>query len=195
MNEINERRSIRKYKDKSVEKALICELIEAAKAAPSAKNRQPWKFIVFENEPRRELLDRMESGVEASKTALAGTPDAGGIPDAENTLRIMRQAPVIIAVINTNAGAPFDEISGYAHFGEICDTLSIGAAIENMLLRAQQLGLGTLWIANTCYAYDEMSSFIGEQGQLVCAVAVGYPDEKPSQRPRKPFENICEFRN
>lgn len=85
--------------------------------------------------------------------------------------------------------------SGALWITEICDTLSIGAAVENMILKATEIGLGTLWIANTFYAYEELSDFIGEDGQLACAVALGYADETPDPRPRKPFEDILEFRD
>ena len=63
-----------------------------------------------------------------------------------------------------------------------------------MLLRATQLGLGTLWIANTCFSYLELVEAIGEPGQLVGAVAIGYPAEQPAQRPRKRMEEILEYR-
>ncbi len=56
------------------------------------------------------------------------------------------------------------------------------------------MGLGTLWIANTCFAYKDLTSLIGEEGQLIGAIAVGYADESPNQRPRKAMENILEFR-
>ena len=56
---------------------------------------------------------------------------------------------------------------------EICDSLSIGAAVENMILTATGYGLGTLWIANTCFAYNELIEFIGTDSQLTGIVAVG----------------------
>lgn len=56
---------------------------------------------------------------------------------------------------------------------EICDSLSIGAAVENMILIATGYGLGTLWIANTCFAYNELIEFIGTDSQLTGIVAVG----------------------
>ena len=77
---------------------------------------------------------------------------------------------------------------------EICDSLSIGAAIENMILTATGYGLGTLWIANTCFAYNELMDFIGTDSQLTGIVAVGFADEAPDKRPRKPFEEIVEYR-
>ena len=79
-------------------------------------------------------------------------------------------------------------------FVEICDTLSIGASIENMLLKATEIGLGTLWIANTCYAYKELTEYLETTQQLVGAIALGYADEKPIQRPRKQLEDIVEYR-
>ena len=74
-----------------------------------------------------------------------------------------------------------------------CDSLSIGASIQNMLLKATQLGLGTLWIANTCFAYNDMVEVIPSKGQLIGAVAVGYAAEKPYPRPRKNLEEILEY--
>ncbi len=71
---------------------------------------------------------------------------------------------------------------------EICDILSIGASIQNILLTATELGYGTLWIANTCFAYDELVDFIGITGQLVGAISLGHSDEHPNPWPRKSVE-------
>ncbi len=195
MNTIEKRRSIRKYKDDPVSQQLISELVWAARLAPSAKNRQPWKFIVFTGEQKDRLLDTMNTGIENTEKALAQTGgDASGLPDAKNTLRIMRQAPVTIIVMNPGGSSPYVPADTDTRTTEICDTLSIGAAVQNLLLAAQEKGLGTLWIANTLYAYDELCEFIGEKGQLACAISLGYPDEDPNPRPRKPLEDILEFR-
>ena len=195
MNTIEKRRSIRRYKSDAVAQQTITEIVEAARLAPSAKNRQPWKFIVFTGKQKDRLLDTMNTGIENTEKALARTGgDASGLPDAKNTLRIMRQAPVTIIVMNTGGSSPYEPADTDTRTTEICDTLSIGAAVQNLLLAAQEKGLGTLWIANTLYAYDELCSFVGEKGQLAGAVALGYPDEAPNPRPRKPLENILEFR-
>ena len=57
---IEKRRSIRKFKDIPVEPAIIRQLIEAAVAAPSAKNRQPWKFIVYTDAATQNMLQRIQ---------------------------------------------------------------------------------------------------------------------------------------
>lgn len=189
------RRSVRRYKDKPVSKEIIEQIIDAGRQAPSAKNRQPWKCIVFENEAKAELLSCMERGLEREYKGEAVLPKSRfGLTDARHTLRIMRQAPVVIVVLNTNGESPFLPIDEDKRVSEICDSLSIGAFIQNMLLEAQELGLGTLWIANTCFAYPELVEYLQTEEQLIGAVALGYPDEKPAARPRKELEEIVEWR-
>ena len=117
-----------------------------------------------------------------------------GLPDAFNTLKIMRKASILILILNENAKSPYKSIDADERITEICDTLSIGASVQNMLLTATEMGLGTLWTANTCFAYNELVNYIGTDNQLVGAIAVGYPDEKPMERPRKDISKVLEYR-
>lgn len=94
------------------------------------------------------------------------TAGVRSLPDAFHTLKIMREAPVLI----------------------------VGASVQNILLTATELGYGTLWIANTCFAYNELVNFMGIKGQLVGAVSLGIANETPDQRPRKDFLDVVEFR-
>ena len=182
-NAIYDRRSIRKYQDREVPTEYIEQLIDAARMAPSAKNRQPWKYIVYTGDGKQKLTDAMAKGIEREESGEAKFPDFRyGIADAKNTVRVMREAPVVIVV--------FIPVKDDGRIVEQCDALSIGASIQNMLLRAQELGLGTLWIANTCFAYPELETYINTTDQIISAVAVGYPDEAPGQRPRKKIEEI-----
>jgi len=192
---IYNRRSIRKYLDKQVSKELIEQIIDAGRVAPSAKNRQPWRYIVLGGESKSEFLEHMWKGILREENECAMLPDsANGLADAKNTWNIMTQAPILIVVINDNGKNPFDEINADSRFVEICDTLSTGASIENMLLKATELGLGTLWIANTCYAYNELTQYLETSQQLVGAIALGYANEAPMQRPRKKMEEVVEYR-
>ena len=195
IQEIENRRSIRKYKPDKIERKLIEEIIYSASLAPSAKNRQPWKFIVYQGEEKDKLVDVMRHGINSENTTHELMPEwAFAIPDAENTVRIMQEVPCLIAVLNTNQYTPFASIENEKRIVEISDSLSIGAAIENMILTATGYGLGTLWIANTCFAYNELMDFIGTDSQLTGIVAVGFADEAPAKRPRKPLEEIVEYR-
>lgn len=195
IKEIENRRSIRKYKRHEISKEIIEDIIYSATLAPSAKNRQPWKFIVYQGEEKSKLVDVMHQGIKLEKITHKLMPEwAFAIPDAENTVRVMEEAPCLIAVLNTNQKTPFDSIEDEKRIVEICDSLSIGAAIENMILTATSYGLGTLWIANTCFAYNELIDFIETDSQLTGIVAIGFANEAPAKRPRKPVTDIVEYR-
>lgn len=192
---IYSRRSIRKYTDEPVSRSTIEKIIDAGRVAPSAKNRQPWKYIVFGNEHKKEILNVMEIGLQREEKGITDLPKSRqGIPDAKNTLRIMQEAPILIVVLNTNGKSPFLSIDNDDRIVELCDTMSIGASIENMLLAAEKMGLGTLWIANTCFAYKELVSYLDTEAELVGAIALGYANESPAQRPRKKLDEITEYR-
>lgn len=189
------RRSIRRFSEREVSTEFIKKILEAAIQAPSAKNRQPWRFIVLGGRSKAEFERCMERGLMREENETALLPRSrSGLSDAWNTLRIINVSPVLIVVVNTNGISPFVPIDSDARVTEICDTLSIGAAVQNMLLTAENLGLGTLWIANTCFAYTELTEFLQAYGQLVGAVAVGYSAETPVSRPRKSLDEISEYR-
>lgn len=71
-----------------------------------------------------------------------------GIQDAKNTFRIMETAPIVIVVLNTNGKSPFVRLDADDRFTEMNDLLFIGTSIENILIKAEELNLGTLWIGN-----------------------------------------------
>ncbi|MBO4997837.1 MAG: nitroreductase family protein [Lachnospira sp.] len=195
IHSIYQRRSIRKFQDRNVPTELINQILDAGRVAPSAKNRQPWRYIVFANEYKNQLLEAMECGLKREEEGITDLPKSQyGILDAKNTSAIMQKAPVIVVVLNTNGRSPFLPVDNDERIVEQCDLLSIGASVENMLLMAEDLGLGALWIANTCFAYKELTSFLNTKEQLTCAIAIGYADESPKQRPRKDLGDIVEYR-
>lgn len=89
---IYERRSIRKYTAEPVSRQDIEEIIKAGTAAPSAKNRQPWRFVVVTDNRKEDMLDAMRQGLANEKNGrglLGGS--AQYIPAAAHTLHIMAQ--------------------------------------------------------------------------------------------------------
>lgn len=191
-----DRKSIRKFKDIPVDNELVKDVVEAGRVAPSAKNRQPWRFISFSGSAKEDLLNAMEKGIEKQKKNIFMPKKfKQGMASADNTLRIMREAPVIVMVINTLSGDPLKSVSFGKRISEIHNSLSIGAAIENILLKATQLGLGSLWIGNTVYAHKELADYLGIKQQIAGAVALGYADEVPVGRPKKTLDEILEFRD
>lgn len=190
---IYNRRSIRKYKEDPISRFIIEQIIDAGRVAPSAKNRQPWKYLVYSGEAKDRLLSIMKAGIETEQISPRLPLSVDGIPDAKNTLWIMENAPVIIVVLNMNGKSPFLQLNIDERFTEINDLLSIGASVENMLLKAEELNVGTLWIGNTCFAYQELIAYIGLDAELVGAIALGYKAEQPPMRPRKKIEDIIAY--
>ena len=137
---IRQRRSIRKYKPDPVPREAIEEVLGAAILAPSGKNRQPWKFLVYQGAAKAALLDEMEKGIARETGENAALPGlASGLVYAGATLRTMRAAPVVILVLNTNAASPCEAGPPESRFMAMYDDLAVGAAMQNLLIRAAEL--------------------------------------------------------
>lgn len=163
---IIKRQSVRMYDKKDVPDELIGQLIEAAVHAPSAGNVQPWEFIIVKEKNTKKEL---------SSAALKQ--------------RHIEEAPVVI-VVCAHLEKSADK---YGDRGEnlycIQDT---AAAIENMLLVATSLGLGTCW--NGAFEENKVKSILSipERLRPMALITVGYPISylKPTKTLRRPFENI-----
>lgn len=171
MLEIQNRRSVRKYKNSPVQDAQILELLESARQAPSGKNSQPWRFIVVREEQTRQKL-----------------------ATADHNQQWMTKAPVfIVCVADVTRRAPgqyenLDEASALPALKQVIrDT---AAAIENMLLQAQHMGLAACWTA--WFEQRDIRPILGiPDDKYVCGiVTVGYADEQPQARPRRPLEEL-----
>lgn len=182
------RRSIRKFTGEEIPRELLEQVLDAGRLAPSGKNAQPWKFVVATGKAKAEMLAAMKAGIERFDREMGLGLEVTA--DAKNTLRIMEEAPVAVLVVD-----PLDNLQEPSErIGEIINIQSVGAAIQNMLLAATALGLGSLWIANTFFAYDELTAWLGEAGLLVAAISIGYPAQDPPARPRKPLDQIVTWR-
>lgn len=113
---------------------------------------------------------------------------------AAHTLGIMRQAPVLIFIVNPIGIDLHAALTLEERVFETCNAQSVGAAVENMALAATKLGLGSLWICDTYFAYPELCEWLGSGGELLAAMAVGYADEAPPARLRKSMEDAVEWR-
>ena len=192
---IYKRRSIRKFINKEIPKECIEKILDAAIQAPSAKNSQPWKFIVITESNKTAMLNAMQSGIENSKEQMKYFPNINYfLTSADNSLKSMGQAPITVFIFNTTDDHSWIERSKELSLSQCANTQSIGAAIENMLLAAASLGIGSLWICDIFFAYQEICQWLGEENQLVAAVSFGYADEEPDKRPRKKFDNAVQWR-
>ena len=164
---IRTRRSVRKYKDKPVPWDNVVEILQAGKYAPFAGNIFNVKFIVVKNEAKRKA-----------------------IADASVQQYWMQDAPIHIVVV----GEPEKAERYYGTRGTRLYTIQGAAAsIENMLLTAHSLGLGSCWIG----AFDEeeirrlcnLPEHVNVQG----IITIGYADETPQAPPKHRIEHIMFF--
>lgn len=192
MKEIDESRSIRKYTEQEISDSDIRDILASAINAPSAKNRQPWKFIVVQGDAKKDMLNAFSRGIEREETGDAALLPGSKqhIDAAKYTISIMEQAPAIIFVANVMGKGIFEELSREERVFEICNIQSISAAIQNMLLEATHKGLGGLWICDIFFAYQELNEWLNVDGELLAVIALGYPDEFPRARPRKSMEDV-----
>ena len=173
---IENRRSIRKYKDTEVSKEQILDILNAGRLAPSAKNRQPWYFIKVSTSMKNEIADLMIKYTEDKEKE-------GRLYSVSFTSNVIKEASVLILILKSK-----DDV------WDRYDTLSVGAAIENMILRSTELNLGTLWVGDTDFVEKDILSMINHNDmELVSSLVIGYPNQTPKMRPRKELKEIIEY--
>ncbi len=195
---IQSRRSIRHFTDRRPSRDDIARIVEAARWAPSNHNRQGWKFIVFDDpdalhdlagDIHASLSERIASAQRLPKaqarlmlyyaTLFAGAPCA---------ILVMHKASMSIARELLAGAARPEWISG--------EPLSAALAVENMLLAAQSLGMGTCIMTGPLLAGDVWGRIdeLPLGFEPTCLVALGYPAKTPAAPRKKPIEQILEYR-
>lgn len=163
LNMIKERGTIRKYKDKPIPKNKLTKVLEAARFAQSAANRQPWEFIVVADPSMKKKL------VDASR----GQSFVG------------EAAAIIVCLADPKRSAKVGPFEGFL--------IDLAIAIENMVLTAWSIDLGSCWIG--AFNEDEVKDLLGIPMQLrvVSLLTLGYPDERPTAKNRKEMDAIIRY--
>lgn len=182
LKSIEERRSIRSYTKEKVSRKIVEDILNCGRLAPSAKNRQPWYFVIVENNIKDKIADMMidytiyhDVTIERKKISC--------VSSVNSTANIIKQVPILVLIFREKNDSWVVE-----------DNLSIGACIENMCLRATDLGIGSLWIRDTVCVADEVARMFGYKDmELNCALVLGYANQLPKQRPRKELKEIVEW--
>ncbi len=193
---IKRRRSIRKYTKEPVPRGEIFKLLEAARQAPSGTNRQPWRFLVVQDNAKRKQLQA-----------------------AAYDQRWMSTAPVIIvccadlnAYSRSNVRTRVEELIEIGAFEDVPEVrnyvaclpeqawqmndiipsamFNVGIAIEHMVLAATDLGLGTCWVQRIDRAKIMDACELADNLFVVALLVLGYPNQNPRPRPRLPLEEI-----
>jgi nitroreductase len=193
---IQTRRSVRHFEDRAVAREDLNRLLEAARWAPSNHNRQPWKFLVIEDRERiRELAEQVRIGMEAKVRTLpeiAATHAAGLVHYGT----FFAAAPVLIVALHKlpiAAAAALWETTPHPELvsGE---PLSVAMAMQNLLLAAHAMGLGTCVMTAPLLADNLAETLQVLPGFAITSlIAVGHPEGSFPPPRRKSLEQIAEF--
>ena len=184
---IRDRHSVRSFTRDEVTEEEIGALLHAANAAPSAHNQQAWRFIILRGEKKQELAQLVTTRSAAFPRPAAALLRMGA--------KSIISAPVVIAVANTgdlirHGTDLFKVEKEVAHdFFRTMEIQSSAAAVENILLAATSLGLGTVWLGVLYLIKDDVLRFLGEpQGEFMAVVPVGRPVKVGSGPQKQPVE-------
>ena len=149
--------SIRNYQDKPVDQEKLGRILEAGARAPSAKNRQPWRFIVVR---KKDVIEKIQQ-------AAYGEEHVG-------------KAPVIIAACTTNIDYRMPN-------GQLSYPIDLSFSVSFMMIQARMEGLGSCIV--TTYDEKEVKELLTVpfSMRVVMLLLIGYADEQPLKRERKPF--------
>ena len=186
---IHRRTSIRQFRDTSIDDELIKIILDAANQAPSAHNQQSWRFIILRGQKKQELAQLV-----SRKSSDFQKPSAAILRMAA---RSIGNAPVVIAVMNTGTlishGTELFKIekSMAMDFFRTMEIQSSSTAVENLLLAATSLGLGSVWLGILFLIKDEVLSFLGEsQGEFMAVIPIGYPLKAHKGPKKKALEYV-----
>ena len=174
------RRSCRSYdQSKQVSAEQIREMLEYGIWAPSGTNSQPWRFTVLMGENKAKFIEILKNNIEEKKANYT-----------EQQLNIyhwsaltLEKGSAVLLVWDKNK--------------TLTSPQSIGACIQTIMLKAHDMGLGTVWIAAVNVAKDDLKKLYGKNGMaLIAGVGIGYPSEKMIGKkgpPRLPVDEVSEF--
>ena len=188
---IKNRRSIRQFINKDISDEILRSIISAAIYAPSAKNRQPWRFCILKDSSKKgfiKLVMENDKDQPDKRTNLLASEHSTW----RTSIAAMTSAPILILAFNT---FPSERALGF-HNGlfDLSNNQSIGAAIQNVLLMAESYNIGSLWINDVYSSYDEINSTYFEIGQFVACIALGYTIEAPVMPRRKLLKQLIDIR-
>lgn len=177
---IKSRRSIRKYQSRQISPEQLNMLLEAAIWAPSGHSRQSWLFTAIQNQ---DILAQLN---QVAREALLNWPDDEAFPEKKaakakaksDTFNFFYHAPTLIVASN---------IPEYKNGMADCAT-----ALQNIMLTAHSIGLGSCWINQLRWLSDDPSvrEFLASLGlpkeHVICgSAAIGYADISPAAGSRK----------
>jgi len=205
---IKGRRSIRKWKGEMISDELLKKAVDLATWAPNGGNYQGWHFIIVKN---KDVIGKMADAVQSIADKIAFWPEAMSwqedIKRYQKNASFFRNAPACIGVFTSEYQSVMDKVliaresfdaeaKRILGFRRSAPTSiqSAASAAATMLLVFHHLGLGAVWLVAPLMAKKEIENILNVQDDmnLICLIAVGYPDESP-QKDRKPVDQVLKF--
>ena len=192
---LRSRRSIRRFYPTPVPQAVVKKIINTATFAPSAHNRQPWRFVVITRAAAKLHL------AEAMGDDYRRDLEADHLPDDEIHTRLEKSrariisSPLIILLCMDRTEMDLYPDARRAEAEKIMAIQSTANAGMQMLLAAHAEGLGGVWTCAPLFAPEviRIALNLKKTWEPQAMFLVGYPADKPKSRVRKPFQEISRF--
>ncbi len=198
------RRSTRKFLADGVSDEEINTLISSAVTAPSGCNSQCWKFVAVKS---REKIDALAEAVETGvRRFYSDAEDEKFLSSRIKQSTFFRNAPLVILVYLTEMKYHDPRVTEYysskgmdsekmlSALGNP-DILSVGAAVENLLLAAEEMGLGACWMNDPVVAAKEINELfdVPDGHRLLSVIPVGKSAYTPRDKAMKSMDEILEI--
>ncbi len=189
---LQSRRSVRKYQARPVSRELIEQVLEAARWAPSPHGKQPWRFVVLtRREVKLQLADRMGDTWRQNLEMDRQDTEIVNVRLEKSRERILNAPVIIIACLYLEDLDRYPDEKRQAD-ETIMAIQSIGAAIQNMLLMAYDMGLDTGWMCAPLFCPEVVCEALDLDKRLIphALVTMGYAAADPKRRERLPLSSL-----
>ncbi len=189
------RRSIRRYRPDAVRRDVLERLFESAAAAPSAHNRQPWRYLVIEDAAAKSTLARAMGERLASDRARDGDPQDAIARDVARSHARITGAPVLVLVCLTLEETDVYPDAARAHAEFLMAVQSMAMATQNLLLAAHAEGLAACWMCAPLFCPEVVRAGLDlpPAWQPQGLVTLGLPADDGRDRPRKPLTAFVRY--
>lgn len=178
----------RKFKDKKISDKAIRKILEAGRWGLSILGIQPWKLVCVKRRKTREII---ASVVHSKSLELDNF--------FENMLKLaaltIKKSKILIAVYNTKKVMERTKKYGepYVTKARIAEIQLMGAIIQNMVLEASSLGLGSVWLDSpTFFNEKEINRVLKQDAELIAILVLGYPAQKNKRSKRTKYDEMIE---
>jgi coenzyme F420-0:L-glutamate ligase / coenzyme F420-1:gamma-L-glutamate ligase len=189
------RRTIRQYRPDPVPEETVRRILEAAHAAPSAHNSQPWRFVVLRDPETRRLLAERMAEAYARDAKADGRPDEAVHARNHRSIQRICEAPLAVLALADEGCLPPD--AGRRETGEwLLLVQSVAAAVQNLLLAAHAEGLGGCWICAPAFCPQTVRETLDlpERWTAQALVLIGIPAEKPEDHEKRALDEVVQWR-